>query len=153
MPVRFDAFNHAFAHAFAHASADAKAEVRMPVPDHGTGVVQNLQVMIPSGREESPTDGGPERPVLPGSAGPSYQSSAHPSPALMHFIESGNKSTQKNGTDGQNRQMWQTVAAFLQVIREGAEGPQKPIAVERATWPIPEGFLLLPKPPPPHEGA
>ena len=149
MPVRFDdTFDRAFDRAFAHASADAEAEVRMPVPDHGTGVVQNLQVMIPSGREESRTDGGPERPVLPGSAGPSYQSSADPSPALRHFIESGNKSTQKNGTDGQ---MWQTVAAFLQVIREGAEGPQKPIAVERATWPIPEGFLLLPKPP--HEGA
>ena len=40
---------------------DAKAEVPMPVPVHGTGAVQNLQMMIPSGREESTTGDGPER--------------------------------------------------------------------------------------------
>ena len=54
MPVRF-------ADAVADASADPKAEVRMPVPDHGTGDVQNLQMMIPRGREESTTGDGPER--------------------------------------------------------------------------------------------
>ena len=113
--------------------------VRLPV--HGTCAVQNQQMIIPTGAEESTTDHGSERPVLPESAGPSDQSPAHQSPALMHFaaVISNNKSRQKNDPHGH---LLQTLHAFHMVMNEKTQASEKRIPVGRATWPIPAGLLL-----------